>query len=62
MIELCYDFDNLPTPSLIFTPASIMWKFGLILDFKAIQFRNEATHLTCNDTRSTIKYQGHSST
>jgi len=45
MIELRSNLDNLRTPPLIFTHSQ-MSKFGLILDFKALQFQDETKYLT----------------
>jgi len=45
MIELRYDPDISATLSLIFTRVSTISKFGLIVAFEALQFRNEAMYL-----------------
>jgi len=47
MIKLSFDPDTLPTPAQ-FLRGSNSAKFGLSLAFEALQFRNEAMHLTAN--------------
>jgi len=54
MIKLRFDTDNSPLPSPIFTGELNSGKFGLILAFDLLQFRNEAMYLTPNTNYGSI--------
>ena len=49
MIELRSDQDISATPLLLFTGGSNISKFGLILAFEALQFRDKAMNLKAED-------------